>query len=745
MARRVDLGAGAGAATDAGTDDTSAKQFSTSLHLEEEPSFSSGHVYTSTPSKQRASTSAAHSGASYSDVEALRDSDTESIDVDDLDTGLQKATRLHVGRRASAHSTNNNSSIDASNATVKGSRRSGTHSKFGRAPSPSTGSSTLVDDQYQGSRFKGPHILHEHERSKSRIPHARDGAILTEEDGDITPVEEDGTSSSSPRPLRARRTRDLTSYLESKSAIITTPPPAANLRRSLPTLQTPHAPGAFPSVDQGRSLRRSVPEAIQTPGRAHLATAGTGSGTKQIQDAFHRFIHGPDGALAHSAEKRAALAAVLASAAKSASKRASPTSGAEPDTPHPVGYYGFTPTHSVPVEKARAQSQRPPRTMADRRNASASSEDDVVQMRGDVSPSARARIHKSKLEKTLRHIRELQRETEQRHQQTQAYPLQSSPSKPERAADYEGDYSSSAEEIDQDIEPSQAQRSAIKFAMARSFTLPTGASPNSPVQVQPSRASPPRLPMRSSPSKVRRDRQTTPPSPGLPDLPPSPTPESSPARTREMSRPSPHSRQPSWQPSSRNATGSPRRRQPQAKIDRISQDTVTDGPSQVSAKVAPTAAADEPDTTSDDMYALLAELASAVKALQDPTKDENGLLVQARADDSSFTRSMAKRQKSTIVYPRNLQNELDNMDEDARTAMVRREEMLDKLLDAQGAEALLSARIEQLRKSVEQIGSQAADVVRDTLRTESRKRTQWFIIAVLIQLYLFVCMLRRVT
>ncbi|KAM0790109.1 hypothetical protein ACM66B_005436 [Microbotryomycetes sp. NB124-2] len=724
------------------TSTTAATELNSSFNLEEDPSFLSGHVYTSTPSK---TARAFRPTTAYDARDVLRDSDTESIDADELGADIHTATRLDVGNRTSAQSSNivNNSVNDASNATLRTARLGSTDARttqFGRAPSPSTGSSTLVDDWPQPSRVSKRKGVNGRQGQAQAHSRERDGVLAEKDDADDTPVEEDGASSTSPRPFRLRTTRDLSSYIESRSSAIATPPPTTSLRRSLPTVQTPHAPGAFPSRDrQQQSLRRSVPEAGQASSVSRTPTSAPGSGTKQIQDAFHRFIHGPDGALAHSAEKRAALAAVLASAAKSASKRTSPGFRPEPETPHPVGYYGFTPTHSVPVDKTRSQ---PPGVLAHAtsRDASISSEDEIAATHD--SPSARARSHNSKLEKTLRHIRELQRETEQtnRRSQAQDYPLQSSPAKPERGVDYEGDYSSSAEDLDQsDCEPAQAQRSAIKFAMARSFALPRDDSVDDlAVQVKRERFVPPPVPPRQSPSKTRRSRQPTPPSPGLPDLPPSPTPESSPVRTRDLLRKSPHSRQHSTQSVQQQPTHSSNRASPSKRPVRR--------PSPSRNQTRPPAAneIEDADTTSGSLSALVAELASAVKALQDPPNDENGLPVQPETGKDTFTRSLARRDTESERRRRTFQAELHSLDEDARAAMTRRDAVLDKLLEAQSAEASLSSRIEQLRKSVEQIGSQAADAVRDTLQTESRKRTQWFIIAFFIQLYLFICMLRQV-
>ncbi|KAK4050337.1 hypothetical protein OIO90_005130 [Microbotryomycetes sp. JL221] len=729
---------------------------SSAFKFDEEPSFSSGHVYTSTPSKtrrlqhqqlQRQSSSTER--VNQHDDDRLKHSDTESLDEQDLDqAGIQIAQRAHstVPRRAP------HNEVAAQ--------------PFARAPSPSTGSSTLVDEWPRQSLTRTIH----REKGKTRAlqhfepPLNSSAAVaIAEEHGDDTHVdnEDDDASSSSPRPFRSRTStrRDLSSYLESRSSTIKTPPP---FRKSHPLpSQTPHAPGAFPSTlsTRNRTLRQSVPEST----RSTMTTSATpGSGTKQIQDAFHRFIHGPDGALTQSAEKRAALAAALSASAQKQSPygnvKTSPRE--EKGTPHPAGFYAFTPKHALPVSKRSSGTART-------RQHDVSNEEDEPE-RGDDSPSARAKTYDTKLERTLRHIRELQRETEMRqsHEPDEVHLVDNKATRqqrPERA--YEGDDSSSAaEESEQsDSAPIQAQRSAIEFAMARSFALPQSSSTLPIGETSNERlAVPPTPPLRSSPSKNNRRRVVTPPSPGLPELPPSitPSPQSSPTQVRELPRRSPHTRQSSsmtvqQQQSPRHQASSSTRQTEnvmQKQTTKVSPKSLRSSQTRSPSR-SPTSTRVQESihdiSAEDSLSAIVAELASAVRALKEPTIDQNDLPTKIPTSlhlhqnpPSILTELLTTRKSESDKRRQTLETELNVLDSETNQAMEKREVMLDQLLEAQTIEATLSSQIDQLRQSVERMGIHAADVVRETLQTESRKRTQWFVVAFLIQLVLFLLMLR---
>ncbi|GJN92814.1 hypothetical protein Rhopal_005852-T1 [Rhodotorula paludigena] len=437
----------------------------------EDPSFDLEHVQTSTPHKG----TRRHLYTDEADEEdAMHASDTESLhlDEDDLERARRGAgtplstqtaalTRRSLlrfaGEQDAALFASPSVSLQPGPGRLAQSLRRDVRSEL-YAPSPSTGSSTLVDRDDDITR-KGVLVHGEDDVTlrRTRLELSRHEGIVEETDEDqgtvLPPGGSDDGSSSSPRPLRRARVGDLASYVDARMSASTstqrTPrrsPPSA---RYAPT--TPSAPGAFPSSTRKspsfRSLSSSLPAAS--------ASNPPSTSSHQIQDAFKRLITGPDGALAHSAERRAALAA--------AATGPSPARN-EPPTPHPAGYYAFVPSTTLPLERGTTSRR-------EKRHEQALHEED-----DRLDTPSRAQAQPSKLDRALRHLAQAQHEA--------------------RAVD-----SASEVDLDEYFRPGAmngtlgdqaegpapdahfAGRSAIDFAMARSFAHeqggPVGYAPRS--------------------------------------------------------------------------------------------------------------------------------------------------------------------------------------------------------------------------------------------------------------------------
>lgn len=449
-------------ASDASTSSSSPAQPPHFASDSDDPSFDLDHVQTSTPRK------AGH-GARYlhtrsggrdddDDEDPLHASDTESLDFNlvdgDIDRGVPSEdaarttttpplTRRSLLQLSQPRDGRDGAPFASSSARLAQSFRRDVRGDL-YASSPSTGSSTLVDREEDVTRKAGgfPTAASAGEDDvtvrRARVElSARQDAVLEEFEDDqetaraATAASEDGESSS-PRPRRSR-VGDLASYVDAKMSSSSTPRRSPKRVRHVPA--TPAAPGAYPaSVRKPASSRPSASSFASTPHRLdfpHPAPAFNGSNvgtpSSQIHDAFSRLITGPDGALAHSAERRAALAA--------AGRGPSPARTLEPPTPHPVGHYAFVPSTSLPVERSpRRRSSRP----------------------GDGEPADELDTpsRPTKLERALRHLSEVQRETAERRG---AVEVSSGP---------EGD-----EELEREpfADAAAAGRSAIEFAMAHSY------------------------------------------------------------------------------------------------------------------------------------------------------------------------------------------------------------------------------------------------------------------------------------
>lgn len=565
---------------------------------DEDPSFSSAHFHTSTPLKsaravrlQRSPNAEEDEGErdeERDDEGMLRASDTESVG----DGGAEDSksnTRVRLTRRSLSLSTYQPTALGSSPAqqTFTSSRPfspSASSSAFtpsqtgpanlqpsypshlapGYTPSVSTGSSTLVDrdDAHIPSStrtLKGKGREDVTIRPSPRAPFS----TLNEEDSSALP--DDDGSSSSPRPLRSkpRRGVELSTYINSHTS---TPPPAS--RASYPSRSsnpsTPLAPGAYPPTARKALPRRSPPSSISRD------TPPSTAGSRQVHDAFQRYITGPSGALIHSAERRAAAAAAAMIVPPSAARRKDFTEQQqqrEPPTPHPAGYYAFEASTSLPVEREQRRrrevipsSNERRREVTWREDVAGGEEDEdeeEEELRAGDSPSHRPLSRTkapSKLEKTLRHMSQLQRETEGRRRVFEAPPPPPPPDLDDyfaptaeyeeveqeqeeraRARDYEGDYSSEDEDRSDDEAPRLAGRSAIDFAMARSFAVSIGGRSMEEEAVEEKERSvpaPENAPLPPPASRRSPFRPPSPPSPSLPELPPVPSPQSSPTKPR---------------------------------------------------------------------------------------------------------------------------------------------------------------------------------------------------------------------
>ncbi|GAA5916487.1 hypothetical protein JCM8208_006388 [Rhodotorula glutinis] len=555
---------------------TSSSSRPSAPHLEsdsDDPSFDLEHVHTSTPRKS------AHRAHRQSDPRGDRDdddplhaSDTESLDLDLAQGDIDR--RLHTHDRPASSTTpplTRRSLLQLSQprdgaapfasssaARLALSFRRGNNDLY--APSPSTGSSTLVDREEDVTRKPGAlssAVRYGDDdvtvrRARVQLSVGRQGALVDDEYEDEDQETEqpgravsDEGESSSPRPRRSR-VGDLASYVDARMSSST---PRRSPKRNRQTPATPAAPGAYPGSARKPSSfcpAASFPSSSSsTPHRLDSAlfpsaptSTSTGTPSSQIHDAFSRLITGPDGALAHSAERRAALAATSPP----------PPRAAEPPTPHPVGHYAFVPTTSLPVE-------RPAR----RREASRGRELDGEELDGRGGTPARP----SKLERALRHLGQAQREA-----------VEAGRGRDEREGEFgsrEDEWGHAVEEEErraEHVDGAAAGRSAIDFAMARSFRhddeRPASPSDDTDLRASSARhraaplrashsvrfASPP--PRRRSPSTSpaqsphpppppgARERSTTPPlpppSPTLPPLPPPLEPDS-PEPLRRSRRP----------------------------------------------------------------------------------------------------------------------------------------------------------------------------------------------------------------
>ncbi|GAA5877207.1 hypothetical protein JCM8547_006298 [Rhodosporidiobolus lusitaniae] len=543
----------------------------------DDPSFDFTRVTTSTPRKAGTRSSRRGEG----EEEELRASDTESLggglelDEDELERGLRARIGGQGGQggkltqRSLLQLSGGGRSFKQGAATaVRNVVRGEMH-----APSPSTGSSTLVntdreEDVFLPLREKSDATLRGHFSARQTTTvreeqeHEGEEADLSQEGEDeeeedqrtVLPpfsssraageASEDGSSSSPVRQPRRSRIGNLASYVDAKmsaSASSSTPRRSPKTRRQLPSSSslpalpsfappppgTPAAPGAYPP-----SARKPLPSAYS---RTALSSShpppptSRFSPTAQIHDAFSRLITGPDGALSH------------------AHQRVSHSSSSQHQ-------HTFVPSSSLPVE--RRSKRRTAEEKAQGREREKEREP-------------------SKLEKALRQLSQAQREAgrnadflpppheEEEHEEREkgredmggagqrsalefamarSFAAQEDDDEEDLvdarrdqaerdarylAVEHAQSSSSAAEESlsdDQDLRQSALRRSSasVRFAsppqQQSSFRAPSPRSPS---------PSPPRTaPTRFSPSRQHPPRPTTPPLPALPDLPPPIFPES---------------------------------------------------------------------------------------------------------------------------------------------------------------------------------------------------------------------------
>ncbi|ORY83594.1 hypothetical protein BCR35DRAFT_352048 [Leucosporidium creatinivorum] len=843
---------------------------------DEDPSFSSAHFHTSTPLKSARAIRLERSSAEDEDEDEpdeeeegmLRASDTESVEMEmEVEDNNKSNTRLRLTRRSLSLSSY---SPTTSQQTLAQSRPFSPNSTTprppastnlqpypshlvpGYTPSPSTGSSTLVDkDDHPSLSSLSTRTAKGKGREDVTIrPSASRGVISTLEEEEVPHHDDDG-SSSSPRPLRSKPRKggvELSSYINSHTS---TPPPSS--RSSHPSRSsynsnpsTPLAPGAYPPTARKPFPRRSPPSSTTHD------TPPPPAGTRQVHDAFQRYITGPSGALIHSAERRAAAAAAAMIVPPSAARRKDYDQQREPPTPHPAGYYAFEPSTSLPVERDQRRVREGLPSSEERRRREVTWREDVAggeeedeeeeEARAGDSPSNRPSSRTaapSKLEKTLRHMSQLQRETEGRRRIFEAPP----PPPPNldeyfaptaeyeeegrveppraRARDYEGSYSSEDEESDE-VVPRQAGRSAIDFAMARSFAVSSGEHSQEDAALAqeeerlPSRVAPtPPVAAPSPPRSSRRSpfRPPSPPSPTLPELPPLPSPQSSPTKPRATLRRSPAAHDPPRHPPQPQPQPSPPRAPPQPSPPRAplttaispprttrprrpSFDTIPTSSTPPRRFVEPPAPAGTPlgvpsrakslssslqaprsdpmptprrRATSlspsrsprgssspqdlvhehdDSLPAIVADLASAVRALSSTsTPGAGGLRIDGLpVPRGSLAGVLARRKKESEGRTKSLEEELRELEGRAGGQAAARDQVLSRLGQAQEVERDLSAKIDDLMRSIEQmgqaVGNQVANVVQDTLHDEARQRTSWFAIAFIIQLVIFLIFTR---
>lgn len=418
-----------------------------SLSLDDEPSFDLGRAQTSTPNKARGlRTRYPSQRGEIGDAEPLYDSDTDSVageahDPQNAYTGgneVRDGRSTPLTRRSLLQLAQNVDSIDplppprgAPLAPLPVDPQSGLHDRRTLealrrehlyAPSPSTGSSTLVDRDHEPplassklrySAFKDVPALR---ATSSRLnesmgpqPRPRMEGIFERDGG---PSEDESVAS---QQLRRSRIGDLASFVDSRLTQreehpqSTTPRRRQSLRVSASERSREYDPAAAPVLPVS-TPRLSASARSSTPnGRRELEAGSPNSaGSTQVHDVFKRLITGPDGALAHSAARRAAAAATTAafsSASLSASyNRYEEQQQQQPPTPAPPGHYTFVPSSSLPVQR-----EVPRRVSQERTHPLQGT------LRSDVQNYEEVRYDQqgpSQLERALQHLSEAQRDSE---------------------------------------------------------------------------------------------------------------------------------------------------------------------------------------------------------------------------------------------------------------------------------------------------------------------------------------------
>ncbi|BGP41832.1 hypothetical protein JCM10449v2_005823 [Rhodotorula kratochvilovae] len=789
-------------ASDASSSSSSPRRAPPLASDSDDPSFDLEHVHTSTPRRSgHAARYPLERGGDADDEDPLHASDTESLNLDDadIDRGLRTA---NAARASTTPPLTRRSLLQLSQPPLaSSSARDGPPARLAHsfrrdiradlyAPSPSTGSSTLVDRDEDLTRKAAGAADDELTLRRARIELSSRRDVLLEEDieddaGTVLPVaggSEDGESSS-PRPRRSR-VGDLASYVDAKMSS-STPRRSPKHNRHAPT--TPAAQGAFPPSARKPSSFRS-PSSFSTPHHAQsaaLASGGSGgTPASQIHDAFARLITGPDGALAHSAERRATLAAQALVP--------SPARTAEPPTPHPAGYYAFVPSTSLPVERSPSARRARARSI------------------GEVEGETLA-ARPTKLERALRHLSQVQRETDEQQGYFRS----------------DGEASAAEQEEDAPVEHPYAGRSAIDFAMARSVRY-DGAMQQGDASAEESlsddadlRASAARRALRASqsvrfasppapartrrrspssspppPPQSQRQRSTTPPrappSPTLPPLPPPLEPDSPepvrarrpelhlrrshsspplpptaaassppPARPRAAAAaaalaPSPPSLPDPVPPPSPPPPHSPPRRawtRPASSTPPRGGVVSPPAPASPPAPDLPLHALEQGEqagdrSAEDTVQLLVGQLAAAVQAL---TAARAASPPAAATEETPNAQSelrgeIEKRRRESDGRWEAREREMRELEAQEGREAARRAGVLDQLAETYELEQELGFKVDELQRRIEGmgqlVGDQVAHAVGASLRADTRRRTSWLLFALLAQLLLFLFFLR---
>ncbi|GAA5838773.1 hypothetical protein JCM11251_006734 [Rhodosporidiobolus azoricus] len=770
--------------------------------LDAEPSFDLERVQTSTPrkgggrgpggrgggsigaSRRREGWTSEESDAgreSGEEGEALHASDTESVDFD-----VQHQTRHRAEgnsypsdgrlRRVAERKLTSRSLLELGGArgtfspTVNGlaeKARGGLANGAHYVPSPSTGSSTLVDEDY---------TLQQHQRTAGEKTITLRGVDEREEEGELegegtvrAPAREDeDESSSSPHRQRRRKSRaigDLASYVDAKmsasfssqhspsahSPTTTTPRRSPSSRRTLPPA-TPAAPGAYPPTPArplSASSRRSPPS---------VTAAG------QIHDAFSRLITGPNGALSHAQERRTGLSA-------SQQQREQ--------------QYGFVPTSSLPVERRSSRRERD-QDREDERDAD------------EAGPS--------KLEQALRQLREAQR-AEGADRSAVEFAMRSfaAASAAELQVE-EGEMGIEQEaERSNPLLPHAARRSFRRSRHEQQqhsvrFASPPPPAPRSPSFSSSRSASP--LPSSSShrlppPASPARARSTTPDA--LPPLPPPILPESpEPQRVRpsgsflrrssalirareeeeqaalaraelqqqpdeqHLQRPEKAAKSPKrTRTTSSSGETAPLAQAPPAQPVFAPSSAYTSASSSRHPPTLQIAKGDEADLS---LPHLVSQLSSAVKALtqqqtspspaSSPARlasssarlNPQGLPSPPRENADGLRKEFERRRKESDRRRTELQAELEGVEARGSSDSKTRQALLEQLADTYSTEQELGFKVDELRRSIEEmgvvVGGEVAAAVGETLKQDGRTRAKWLAWVFGTQLLLFLLFLR---
>ncbi|GAA6024732.1 hypothetical protein JCM11491_005170 [Sporobolomyces phaffii] len=807
---------------------------------DDDPRFPHHGVATSTPRKTRRRSRSSIEDDD-DDLDALRLSDTESLALPDdraIETGLERfeeeqhharltqqslASRLDAPHYAHSSLTPRGISLPLSNKFTRGAEL--------YAPSPSTGSSTLVE---RGEEEALASKLRERDTTVRRGGVGRallePDAVVYERGDEDERDERAGphSPSSSPRLTRRSTVGDLATFIDARlsssspaAPSSSTPRRSPRSRRQLPP-QTPHAPGAFPS--SARKPRPPPPPPppavpVDTPDRRTVLDTRQktppSNGSTQIHDAFARYITGPHGALTNSAERRIA--------AMQSSSTPGPASGSirewdRIEAPDFAGRYSFVPSGTLPVETtARKRVQ---------------GLEDEHEHDGPVRPTnleqALRRVGGGKVdneESDFVRRRRLEYEQQQRVDEPNA-----------RDEEVEDEESPPSEEDD---EVRIAQRSAIDFAMARSLhereaeeeaveavDEPTPISAHdaqsrpkrstdlrssvrfaeSPTQPRARTPSPPPRPLPRSRSTSTTSRPSAahpqPRSPDLPPLPPLLAPDSpEPIRNRQSAlrtpvvpdAPSTPPRQPIFesqpprspspptsllsvdppksstpprrtvQPPSPDAT--PPRASPSPLARRIKSSPKRRTPSPPPSPVLNPAIDDQPrkqepfeqeDLEDEDVSIplLVDQLSAAVRALThahaspvaSPRRRNRASNDVQRSSQDEPSRELTRRKADRIRNRRLLEEELEQLEVRDQAEQDRRSEVALQLAQAYEVEQELGFKVEELRRSIQDmgllVGDQVARAVNETLHSETRKRAHWLGLAFLFQLGFFWVLLR---